>query len=67
VTLASGRLQVLVAGVSMPVQQIGASQIQFTAEPILQWYTGAGDDRVDGSSSGPLPSWPTKSAASQLR
>jgi uncharacterized protein (TIGR03437 family) len=29
VTLASGRLQVLVAGVSMPVQSIGGGQIQF--------------------------------------
>ena len=38
VTLGSGRLQVMVAGVPMPVQQISASQIQFT---LNQSFNGA--------------------------
>ena len=38
VTVASGRLQVMVAGVSMPVQSIGGGQIQFT---LNQSFNGA--------------------------
>jgi hypothetical protein len=54
VTLASGRLQVMVAGVSMPVQSISASQIQFT---LSQSFNGAQVPVtivVDGSSSAPF-------------
>jgi hypothetical protein len=38
VTLASGRLQVLVGGVPMPVQSIGGGQVQFT---LNQSFNGA--------------------------
>jgi hypothetical protein len=51
VTLASGRLQVTVAGVSMPVQLVSANQIQFT---LNQSFNGAQVPVtivVDGSSS----------------
>jgi hypothetical protein len=54
VTLASGRLQVMVAGVSMPVQLISASQIQFT---LNQSFSGAQVPVtivVDGTSSAPF-------------
>lgn len=54
VTLASGRLQVEVAGVAMPVQLVSASQIQFT---LNQSFNGAQVPVtivVDGSSSAPF-------------
>lgn len=51
VTLASGRLQVMVAGVSMPVQQIGASQIQFTLNQSFNGTEVPVTIVVDGSSS----------------
>ena len=54
VTLTSGRLQVMVAGVPMPVQFVSASQIQFT---LNQSFNGAQVPVtivVDGSSSAPF-------------
>jgi hypothetical protein len=54
VTLGSGRLQVMVAGVPMPVQQISASQIQFT---LNQSFNGAQVPVtivLDGASSAPF-------------
>ena len=54
VTLASGRLQVLVAGTSMPVQSVSAAEIQFT---LSQSFNGAlvpVTIVVDGSSSAPF-------------
>ncbi|MGB7759123.1 MAG: matrixin family metalloprotease [Bryobacteraceae bacterium] len=54
VTVASGRLQVMVAGVPMPVQQITAGQIQFT---LSQSFNGAQVPVtivVDGSSGAPF-------------
>ncbi len=54
VTLASGRLQVMVAGVSMPVQQIGASQIQFTLNQSFNGTQVPVTIVVDGSSSAPF-------------
>ncbi len=54
VTLASGRLQVEVAGVSMPVQSIGASQIQFTLNQSFNATQVPVTIVVDGSSSAPF-------------
>ena len=54
VTLASGRLQVMVAGVSMPVQSISASQIQFTLNQSFNGTQVPVTIVVDGSSSAPF-------------
>ncbi len=54
VTLASGRLQVMVGGVSMPVQQVGASQIQFTLNQSFNGTQVPVTIVVDGSSSAPF-------------
>jgi len=54
VTLASGRLQVLVAGVSMPVQQIGASQIQFLLNQSFHGAQVPVTVVLDGAPSGPF-------------
>jgi uncharacterized protein (TIGR03437 family) len=54
VTLASGRLQVLVAGVAMPVQQISASQVQFTLNQSFNGTDVPVTIVVDGSSSAPF-------------
>jgi uncharacterized protein (TIGR03437 family) len=54
VTLASGRLQVMVAGVSMPVQQIGGSQIQFILNQSFHGAQVPVTIVVDGSSSAPF-------------
>ncbi|HEY1219955.1 MAG: matrixin family metalloprotease [Bryobacteraceae bacterium] len=54
VTLASGRLQVMVAGVSMPVQQISASQIQFTLNQSFNGTQVPVTIVVDGSAGAPF-------------
>ncbi|MGO9009155.1 MAG: IPT/TIG domain-containing protein [Bryobacteraceae bacterium] len=54
VTLASGRLQVMVAGVAMPVQSISASQIQFTLNQSFNGTQVPVTIVVDGSSSAPF-------------
>jgi hypothetical protein len=54
VTLASGRLQVEVAGVPMPVQSISASQIQFTLNQSFKGILVPVTIVVDGSSSAPF-------------
>jgi len=55
VTLASGRLQVEVAGVPMPVQLVSASQIQFTLNQSFNGTQVPVTIVVDGSSSAPFP------------
>jgi len=54
VTLASGRLQVEVAGVAMPVQLVSASQIQFTLNQSFNGTQVPVTIVVDGSSSAPF-------------
>jgi len=54
VTLASGRLQVMVAGVSMPVQSISAGQIQFTLNQSFKGAVVPVTIVVDGSASAPF-------------
>ena len=54
VTLASGRLQVLVAGVSMPVQQITSGQVQFTLNQSFNGTDVPVTVAVDGSSGAPF-------------
>lgn len=54
VTLASGRLQVMVAGVSMPVQLVSAGQIQFTLNQSFNGTQVPVTIVVDGSSSAPF-------------
>jgi len=54
VTLASGRLQVLVAGVSMPVQLISAGQVQFTLSQSFGGTQVPVTIVVDGAPSAPF-------------
>jgi hypothetical protein len=54
VTLASGRLQVLASGVSMPVQSIGSGQIQFLLNQSFGGSQVPVVIVVDGSSSTPI-------------
>jgi len=54
VTLASGRLQVMVAGVSMPVQQISAGQIQFILNQSFQSAQVPVTIVLDGAPSAPF-------------